>query len=123
MMRRTPLKRKTRLRARGKMSHARRPRDFDYMGRVARLPCVVAVLVADLLGQDCDGHVEVDHAFGRRRKDADTQTIPLCRKHHREKTGIVGGGGFMAGWSLALRRGWLEVAVAWTRASIAATTR
>lgn len=117
---RKPLARRTRLRARGKTSHARRERDFDYMGKVAKLPCVALWLISTAPDYFCDGPIEVDHAFGRRRKNSDLETIPLCRKHHREKTGVVGGGGFMAGWSVALRRGWLEVAVAWTRAAVAA---
>ena len=115
---RKPLARRTRLRARGKTSHARRERDFAYMGEVGKLPCAVAHLMVGY--PPCNGPVQVDHAFGRRKRSADLMTIPLCRKHHREKTGQVGGGGFMAGWSLALRRGWLEVAVAWTRAAVAA---
>jgi len=116
------LRRRTRLKAKGKTSHARRPRDFDYMGKVAKLPCIVKWLtIAPVnLRHLCDGRITVDHAFGRYRKDADRMTIPLCEKHHREKTGQVGGGGFMAGWSLGRRRGWLSTAVAVTREAIAA---
>ena len=50
-------------------------RDFDHMGRVAGLPCVIC------------GYwpVEVHHCihdrFGQRRAP-DTETIPLCHHHH-----------------------------------------
>lgn len=54
MIRRTPLRRKTRLRARGNTSHARRPRDFAYMGQVAALRvCVVRELTGRFVG--CEG--------------------------------------------------------------------
>jgi len=113
------LRRYSRLKAKGKTAHARRPRDFDYMGKVAKLPCVVRELYSvTMVDHACDGRITVDHAFGRYRKDADRLTIPLCEKHHREKTGQVGGGGFMAGWSLGRRRGWLSIAVAVTREAI-----
>lgn len=115
---RKPLRRTKRLRARGKTSHARRPRDFAWMAEVAKLPCAVAHLMVGY--PPCDGPVQVDHAFGRRKKSADLMTIPLCRKHHEDKTGRVGGGGFMAGYSVAMRRAWLDVAIAWTRAAVAA---
>ena len=116
------LRRYSRLKAKGKTSHARRPRDFDYMGKVAKLPCAVTWLCSPFIkGWMCAGRITVDHAFGRYRKDADMLTIPLCEKHHREKTGQVGGGGFMAGWSLGRRRGWLSIAVAVTREAIGAS--
>ena len=111
------IKRKTRLRARGKTKHARRERDFSYMGQVAALrTCVVRELAGHHVG--CEGRLEVDHATGRYGNDSDRNTIPMCRRHHAEKTGQVGGGGFMAGWSLARRRGWLELAIAWTRMAV-----
>lgn len=116
------LQRKGRLRARGRTSHARRPRDFDYMGRVAELPCMLNILASQAYGVlnplACSGRVTVDHAFGRYHPNSDLESIPLCEKHHREKTGIVGGRGFMAGWSLAQRRGWLTIAVAVTKAAL-----
>ena len=74
------LKRKTRLRARGKTSHARRERDFGWMGRVAQMACIARLLNAT--GNTCDGPVHVHHAFGRRVVDSDRKTIPLCRHHH-----------------------------------------
>ena len=120
---RKPLARRTRLKAKGKTSHARRPRDFSYMGEVVKLPCSVYTLSSDFMRVKCAGRVQVDHAFGRYRPGSDTETIPLCEKHHREKTGIVGGEGFMHGWSLALRRGWLELAIAVTRAAVGARQR
>jgi hypothetical protein len=74
---RKPLARRTRLKAKGKTSHARRPRDFDYMGEVAKLPCIVRELGSLLNDRSCEGRITVDHAFGRYRRNSDLLTIPL----------------------------------------------
>lgn len=72
---RRPLQRKTRLRARGRTAHARRRREWDYMGEVAKLPCVILMLMERGPG-DCDGRVEVDHASGA---DGGTRTTKRSR--------------------------------------------
>ena len=113
------LRRYSRLKAKGKTSHARRPRDFDYMGKVAKLPCVVTWL-AKTTATPCIGRIEVNHIGGRYGKDTDRNTVPMCHEHHLDWTGRVGGGGFFAGWSPGRRRGWGAIAIAVTRAAIEA---
>lgn len=114
------LARKTRLRARGKTSHARRPREWAYMAEVAKLPCVVREMAMGFASEPahCAGRIEVNHIGGRYGKDTDRNTVPMCSKHHREWTGVVGGGGRFAGWTPAQRRGWGVIAIAVTRAAI-----
>jgi hypothetical protein len=119
---RRPLRRHTRLKAKGNTSHARRPRDTDYMGKVAKLPCVVRELVSHSVlaynGCLCGGRIEVNHIGGRYGVDSDRNTVPMCREHHRDWTGRVGGGGYFAGWSPGRRRGWGAIAIAVTRAAV-----
>lgn len=115
MKRSGPLKRYTRLRARSKTSaHARRARDFAYMGFVVTLPCAARLLVTT--GFECQGPIQADHFGGRYGVDSDRRCIPMCWRHHEDRTGRVGGGGVFAGWSLERKR-------EWGRQSIAATTR
>jgi hypothetical protein len=90
------------------------------MGRVAKLPCIVAQLHPALLTFDfCHGRIEVNHVGGRYGEDTDHNTVAMCSRHHGDWTGRVGGGGYFAGWSLARRRGWGAIAVAVTRQAIA----
>ena len=113
MLRRTPLRRKTRLRAKGKTKHANRPRDFAYMAFVKTLPCHARLLTTT--GNDCWGPIEADHVGGRYGEDSDLRCVPMCRKHHEDRTGRVGGGGIFAGWSLERKREWGAAAIAATR--------
>lgn len=86
MKRRTRLQRKTPLRARGKTKYRRRERDLAFMGFIARQPCDLSFT------RSCEGRVEVDHV-GRRglgQKSSDRETIPLCTKHHGERTDYRG---------------------------------
>ena len=115
MMRRTPLRRKTRLRPSGKTKHARRPRDFGYMGWVKTQPCAARLL--EPTGDRCEGPIEADHVGGRYGADSDSRCVPMCRKHHEDRTGRVGGGGVFAGWSLERRRDWGAKAIAATQAA------
>ncbi len=67
-------------------SYARRERDFQWMGLVKQLPCVLAGV--DGAGR-CWGGIEVDHAGGNEglsHKCADRETIPLCAGHHGQRT-------------------------------------
>ncbi len=115
MLRKTPLKRYTRLRARSKTSkHARRERDWAYLAFVHTLPCH-ARLIAQ--GFECEGPIEADHIGGRYGADADRRCVPMCRRHHRERTGIVGGGGVFAGWPLERKREWGRAAIEATLAT------
>lgn len=107
MMRRTPLKRGTkplrrltRLRARGNTAYRRRDRDFEFMGWVKRQPCIVRALpprayvpdsrrehAAAATHTPCSGPVEADH-MGRRgmgQKADDRTCVPICRGHHGER--------------------------------------
>jgi hypothetical protein len=62
----------------------------------------------------CDGPIEADHA-GRRglgQKCDDRECIPLCAKHHRERTDMRGAfGGFHA----ERMREWLDRRIAETQ--------
>lgn len=119
MLRRTPLKRgaplrrKTRLRARGNTKYRRRERDTERMLWTKRQPCAVRELrPIDFINWDrikgvggrvewgtyeatitpCSGPVEADHAGDRGlgQKADDSTCIPLCRGHHRERTDHTG---------------------------------
>lgn len=86
-MKRTPLKRKTWLRAKSKTKkYALRARHFDWMLAVKLMPCCLWFLGC------CDGEVEADHAGDRGlgEKSHDNTTIPLCTRHHRERTDMTG---------------------------------
>lgn len=69
-------------RRRAKPRRSGRVRNRAHLIAVKMLPCCVAFL------GDCNGPTEADHA-GKRplgRKCSDLETIPLCRKHHRDRT-------------------------------------
>lgn len=116
MMRRTPLRRgtkplrrSTRLRARGNTKYRRRERDFAYMGWVKRQPCILRALplrdfaltlAARLAGKllfkrdvilwcwtPCEGPVEADHqgARGMGQKADDRTCVPMCSSHHKQR--------------------------------------
>lgn len=113
-MKRTPLLRKTPLRANHSGSRKRpaptayksRVRDTAYMLWVKTRPCMVARLAAvGLLYREfpshvhdaraktpCDGVIEADHksSGALSRKSADTTCIPLCKLHHIERTDHTG---------------------------------
>lgn len=91
--RRTPLRRRTRLRARGKTSYRRRPRDLDRMRWTRRQSCMVRTIPPDPNRiTPCSGPVEADH-MGERglgAKAADATCVAMCRGHHRERTDHTG---------------------------------
>ena len=78
-MKRTPLKRKTRLKPRSDkraayMASDERQRGLEHMARVKALPCLV-----------CGARpVEVHHLPHPR---SDFRTVPLCPRHHRTEYG------------------------------------
>lgn len=85
-----------------------RVRDQAHLIAVKMLPCCVAFL------GDCAGPTEADHA-GKRplgRKCSDLETIPLCQKHHRDRTD--GRGVF---WKMAamFMRDWCDQRIAETQ--------
>jgi hypothetical protein len=74
------------------------------MAFVAKQPC-------DLSSTGkCYGRVQVDHAgvHGLGQKCSDAETIPLCKKHHGEKTDMRG---FFKSFTKALLREWLDARV------------
>lgn len=104
----TQLRRKTRLRARSRTnSHRRRERDLPFMAWVATLPCRLEFVGGRHV---CRGRVQVDHA-GNRFTDGngirahDTTCIPLCTKHHRERTSYRG---YFKNWVAAGMRAWCD---------------
>lgn len=94
-MKRTPLVRRTPLRARSPMHRSRivrkRPRRgtpdaaaMAYMGRVKALPC----FVCGAPGPSHAHHIRTGQ--GGAQRASDYLTIPLCWEHHQGKTGIHG---------------------------------
>jgi hypothetical protein len=120
MKRGAPLKRKTRLRAKGKSKYARRERDIPYMMRVKKMRCSVRVHCATT--SRCQGRIEADHAgerpFGQ--KCPDSETIPMCQKHHRERTDLRGA---FKGWSAQAMRVWCDFVIAETQKHIVMAVR
>ncbi len=87
--------------------------DADYIRWVRQQPCCLAVRGA------CSGPVEADHAGPRpvgRRAD-DRTCIPLCRRHHRQRTDYRG---HFYGWTAETMRAWLDARIAETQADYAA---
>lgn len=85
--------------------------DVDYMMRVKLLPCC-----AEGLGP-CHGVIEADHA-GRRgmsQKCDDAECIPLCTRHHRERTDFSGA---FKDWTRERMRPWLDQKIAETQRSL-----
>jgi hypothetical protein len=130
-LKRSPLKRKTPLRAKrllsrgpvGQLQHKtpirRKPprrlkgpgADAKYLELVRGLPCVLHPLWA------CSGPIEAHHA-GKRgvgQKSRDDEAIPLCRWHHRCLTDHLG---HFYGWTRVQRREWHDQQIAATRARL-----
>ncbi len=115
-MKRTPLRRRKALVWRPKKTaYARRVRDVDYMRSVRGLPCMLSGVARAGV---CNGDVEADHAGDRGvgQKADDKTCIPMCRKHHRDRTD---GRGFFRGLELAEQRRWRRWAIGQTQLLIA----
>lgn len=129
-MKRTPLRRKSAIKrgtpkrtdtAKKTTKHARRERDWDRMAWCATLPCAltgwtpaamafwVSILWKGRSIGPCDGRTEVHHAGPRAgwRRAADDAVIPLCSKHHRQRTDLAGP---FSGWERGTLMEW-ETAV------------
>lgn len=102
---------------------SRRVRDDAFMGWVKTLRCCAAdaACLAAELGEisyadaACSpGFVEADHAGprGLGQKADDDTCIPLCAKHHRERTDFSGA---FRSWDQRRMREWIEDMVARTR--------
>jgi hypothetical protein len=71
------------------------------MRDLARTGNVVPSAIPDAM--NCTGRIEVAHLGSRAgwRRCSDAETAPLCRQHHRDLDGRVGG---KASWYVALGR-------------------
>lgn len=107
------LARKSRLRRVGNTSHARRPRDFEYMGKVKQRPCLARLL--DVRGVGCQGEVEAHHMFGRYGAESDRKCVPLCSGCHRHWHNASGP---FAGWGKERRRVYALWSVEFTQLEI-----
>ena len=114
-MKRTPLKRthelaRTRMKpGKRKGKYARRERDWDYMGWVKTLPCLLA-------RTECSGTIEADHTgmdSPMGQKAPDDTCVPLCSRHHRDRHD---GLGFFRGQTREVRREWRLWAIDKTQA-------
>jgi len=112
MKRSAPKKRKTPKR---KTRYASRERDFDYMGWVKTLPCLLYRLEG--AGPCSPGYAEADHAgldAGLSQKAPDNTCIPLCSDHHLDRHAATG---FFRGRSKDWKREWRLEAIAKTQAA------
>ena len=119
-MKRSPLQRRSPLRARPRnhrrarvSRYQRRERNVRYMLFVKTLDCRALVTIP---GHRCFGPTESDHA-GRRgtgQKADDTTCIPLCQQAHRHRHDFAGP---FRSWSQARMRRWLEEAIVATQLS------
>lgn len=91
--------------ARKRARYASRERAWDYMAWVKSTPCLLCSTGA------CEGPTEADHAGDRAlgRRSLDRDCVPLCTKHHRERTDLRG---YFAGFDAARMREWRHAAVA-----------
>ena len=102
-MKRSSLTRRAPLRRRpGKTAYARRARDWSYMAWVNGQSCLLAHL------GDCAGPIEADHCGDRGlgQKAPDSTCVPLCTKHHRERTDMRGAFGGFDAEGMRLWRRW-----------------
>lgn len=91
-------------------SYSERERDFEFMGWIKLQRCILADVEG--AGPCTRGWcVEADHAGDRgySQKSHDRETIPLCRKHHRDRTESDG---YFRGWSKARKREWRHERIA-----------
>lgn len=135
LTRKTPLRRKTRIKSRGDNGYRNRTRDWAFMAWVRRQPCsarnilvsypsmrthhlVTGVPVGEEIlvpSTPCSGRVEADHA-GKKpagwRKAPDRTCIPMCKKHHRERETFSG---MFRHWDKESMRRWLDARIAVTQ--------
>lgn len=119
-MRQTPLKRRTRLRAKRWGIRPRRPRRLDKpQSDPARLDWVrmQQCAVAPRTGfARCNGLTEACHEGrkpGMAMKCPDAETMPMCTLHHRQWTDHTG---LFKGWTKEQRRTWADERIAETTA-------
>lgn len=96
--------------------HSERERDFEYMAWVKTQPCRLRyVRAAGPCSEGSRAWAEADHAGERAgfRRGADEDTIPLCRRHHADRTTRRG---FFAGRTWSWMRAWCDDEIAYVRA-------
>lgn len=85
-----PLRRKTRMKQRReKPRRSGRVRNPAFMAWVRRQPCAVRIEAPDPNRlTPCTGRLESDHQGWRPkgRKSNDDECVPMCKKHHAERT-------------------------------------
>lgn len=95
-------------------SYAKRKRLLVYMAWVRTQPCRLRGVAG---AGPCDGGVEADHAGqkpGMSRKAPDSTCIPMCRRHHLDRTN---NDGFFRQMSDDERRLWRAQQIAATQAA------
>lgn len=110
------MKRTTRLRRKkATPRRSERARDVDYMLDVKRLRCCARTMGA--WAGLCEGPIEADHAGIRPlgRKADDVTCIPLCTRHHRERTDHAG---VFRHWSSGQMRTWLDERIKDTQTAV-----
>ena len=102
------MRRRARLRPVSKTKkYRRRSRRMDFMAYILFQPCVLQ----DASGAGkCWGRVQADHAGSRPygQKAPDDTCIPLCTKHHRDRTDYTG---YFKGWRGAQMRAWCDLRI------------
>jgi hypothetical protein len=107
---RKPLKRSRMKASKRGTAHSRRPREWGRLAYYKTLPCdMFASCVAQfpdalvMFWGACLGRTEVAHLGDRAgwRRCPDSETAPLCRHHHQDIDGRIGG---RAPWYVALGR-------------------
>jgi len=85
----------------------RRIHDRAYMARVRELPCC-------LFGEDCLGDVQAHNRTGAglALKADDTETMPLCVRHHGD---LEQSRGVCRSWDKSLKHDWQDAMIAWTQ--------
>lgn len=103
MLRRTPVRRR-----RSKPRRSSRVVDEDFKAIVRTLPCRLRILLR------CEGPVEADHQgpHGLGMKADDTTCVPMCRKHHRERTDYTGP---FKDWDASMMRAFCDANIEYTR--------
>lgn len=116
LARKTPLRRKSRIKAKPPRRLKGPGSDPAYLAAVRALPCCAVKAFSDVC--DCLGPIDPHHAGNRPgvgMKAADDTCIPMCRRHHREVETLTGS---FRHWDKAYRRLWYDARIAETREAI-----
>lgn len=107
-------------RRRSRPRRSLRVRDEGYKATVRGLPC--AMRFVPILGGTgpigfCEGEVEPDHQGERGvgQKADDTSCVPMCHKHHRDRTDYRG---YFKGWDGQRMRDWCNARIVETTVKV-----